>query len=99
LTVPFIPACSVQLYGYAPAFGKVRETLVPLLFPMFPPVGAAPVNVTLCSGVATNVQVTEPPVLIVTDDGSNVLAAVAVTFADAGGGGPPPVTVTSTWAD
>ena len=86
VTVPFIPACKVHVYGYEPTLGKERDTLVLLVVGMFPPVGTFDdVNVTLCSGAGTNVHVTVPPAAMVTEAGSKVLAAVAVTVADCGG--------------
>jgi hypothetical protein len=63
---------------------------------MFPPVGAAALNVTLC--VSANVHVTVPPGAIVTVAGLNAVPLAATVAVD-GFGPPPAVTVTATWAD
>lgn len=81
-----------------PAFGKVRDAVVLIEFPMFPPGGAVPVNDTLCSLALVNVHVTVPPGAIVTVDGVKVSLAVAVTSA-VDGLGPLEVTVTVTSGD
>jgi hypothetical protein len=72
--------------------GKVRDALPALMSPMPPPVGALPVNVTLCR--AANDHVTDPPALIVTQFGENVFDVVALTAALPEA--PPAVTVTVT---
>jgi hypothetical protein len=67
-----------------PAVVKLLATLALLLSPMFAGVPVAVVvNVTLCR-VAWNAQVTEPPAVMSTCDGSNVIAVVAWTVADEG---------------
>jgi hypothetical protein len=74
----------------------VRDAVVPLLVPMFPPGGALPVKVTLCAGAGAKVQVTVPPAAMSTVLGENVLDAVAATDAVEGNEA---VTVTVTAVD
>jgi hypothetical protein len=61
---------------------------------MSPPGGSFCGNVTLCDGVATKVQVTVPPAVILTQDGEKIFDPVAVTSALADA--PPAVTFTVT---
>jgi hypothetical protein len=79
-----------------PAAGKVRDTLPLGVSGMFPPVGWAALNVTLC--VSANVHVTVPPGAMVTVLGLNAVP-VAATLAVEGFVPPPPVTVTVIWVD
>jgi hypothetical protein len=92
-TRPFMPACSVHVYGKLPGAGNVREADPVLISPMSPPGGAPPdPNRTLCCDA--NDQVTVPPAVIVTQAGEKVFDVVAFTSAlDAA---PAAVTVTAT---
>jgi hypothetical protein len=88
MTVPVISGCSEQMYAYVPGVVNVRWK-VPTDFARIPLSQLPSVAVTLWNCASLLVQVTVPPVAIVTVAGVNRLFAIdtaAVAGAVAGGG-------------